>query len=89
MMGICYTVWLTEEFDWQHKNYSKDELKKDILERVPHATFEADFYRWLIINIGKTYPEGVLDDLSFDSMLVTDDCSELIPEKLSQMRGGE
>ncbi len=79
-MSACYTVWLMSEFNWDYGNYSKDELKKDILKRVPHAVFEADFYRWLIINIGKTYPEGVFDELSFDSILITDDCSKLIPE---------
>ncbi len=85
-MSVCYTVWITEGFNWEHMYYSKDELKKDILERVPHAVFEADFYRWLIINIGKTYPEGVFDDLSYDSILVTDDHSKITPEKLISLK---
>ena len=81
-MSACYTVWLTDEFNWDLVSYSKDELKKDILRIVPHATFEGDFYRWLIIDIGKTLPEGLFDDLPFDSILITDDCSKLIPEML-------
>ena len=78
-MSTCYTVWLMDEFDWEYSNYTKAQMKKDILEMVPHAEFEADFNKWLIVDIDKTYPAHIFQDLNYDQMLVTDDNSRPLP----------
>ena len=81
-MSTCYTVWLMDEFNWEYSNYSKAQMKKDILTIVPHALFEANFNNWLVIDIDKTFPVGIFQDLIHDQMLVTDDNSRPIPVSL-------
>ncbi|VAW38869.1 hypothetical protein MNBD_GAMMA01-1291 [hydrothermal vent metagenome] len=83
VMGVCYKIWLRDNFNWNYKNYSKDKLKNEVLKIVDHAEFLGDFDTWLIVDIGKTlpYPEK-FKSLVYDDILVSDDNSTSLPIKI-------
>jgi len=73
-MGIYYKLWLRDDFDWDYKGYSKDQLRKDIVKQWPISEIVADFNNWLIVDIGKTLPlEEDIVNLKYDNIMVSRD----------------
>jgi hypothetical protein len=61
-MGICYTAIIMDEFDWHYTNRLRDETIDDI-KQIEYVSVLSDQPTMIIIDIGKTPPEQLRDDL--------------------------
>ena len=67
-MGICYEVFIFDEFDWNYANTSKDVVKKQIVDICPHAELKADLYGLLIFDIDKFSPRNFVSKITMDAL---------------------
>lgn len=79
-MGVHYKIWIHEDHDWQR---NKDKVKKDILVNIPHAIIVAHFYKWIIVDIGKTLPlESLLNGIPYDFVRMSSSGEEAVLKEL-------
>jgi hypothetical protein len=72
-MGVCYTIFFVDEFDWDYKNFSKSQAEEEFLKVLPYAEKIADFYRFLVFDINKIWPDDVKDVIRSDAVYYVND----------------
>ena len=88
-MSTEYKLWLHDDFNWDYAGFGgKETIDKQVREIAPHAERIANFYKWLIYDIGKTWPPDFQGKVLCDDMLYTADGgvqtlpSAVLPDKM-------
>ena len=55
-MGTCYTYLLFDDFDWGYRDRTKKEIIERIKEELPVATIEAQWYKYIVVDLDKCSP---------------------------------
>ena len=57
IMGICYTVYMVDEFFFDYANRSPEDMLNKIKEHFPYSE-PMQYGKMIIFDIDKTYPES-------------------------------
>jgi len=67
-MGICYEVFIFDEFNWDYTATTKDIVKKQVTDICPHAELKGDLYGLLIFDIDKFSPRNFVGKITMDAL---------------------
>lgn len=67
-MGICYELFLLDEFNWNYHRWNKAMTIAQVKALCPHAELIADIRGLMIFDIDKTPPLAFADKVTADAI---------------------
>mgnify|MGYP001603564172 CR=1 FL=1 len=86
-MGICYRVFLMDEFNWEYGGFNRVQVVNEVQAVIPWAVLEADIPHLLIFNIEKTWPWDLVGKVTCDKIMAMRDANWLEFEDVQPMVG--
>lgn len=77
-MGICYTVLLLDEFNWEYIGFDRHDVIKQVHNVIPHAELIADAHKVIVFDIDKACPESLIGKITCDVIMAFSDV-DIIP----------
>lgn len=79
-MGICYEVFILDEFDWNYVGWDKNKTIEQMESFFPHAELKGNSSGMLIFDIDKTWPGELIGKIKMDAMSYRGDNASLTIE---------
>lgn len=80
-MGICYEIFILDEFDWDYVNWDRNKTIEEVKKVCPYAKLKGDCYGMLIFDVDKTWPGSFIGNVKMDTLYYRGDNNLLKIEK--------